>query len=95
MRNVQREGIVQSKLFVGVQNARNLLHDFTGPEIIVDPFPDPHSTGMVRVSQAVGIDVNEKMIVGMDFWIIEDLFLYSASERFFHLPGKNLLLLSG
>ena len=87
MRNVQGEGIIQSRLFVGVQHVGNLLHDFPGSEIIVDPFSDPHSTGMIRVPESIGIDVDKKMIVGMDFWIIEDLFSYGALERFFHLTG--------
>ena len=95
MRDVQGEGIVQSKLFVGVQHVGNLLHDFPGSEIIVDPFSDPHATGMIRVSESIGIDVDEKMIVGMDFWIMEDLLSYGALERFFHLTGKDLLLLDG
>ena len=85
VRNVEGEGIVQSELFVGVQHARNLLHDFSSSEIIVYPFTDSHPTGMIRVSQPIGIDVDEKMIVGVDFWIIEDLFAYGALERFFHL----------
>ena len=87
VRNVQGEGIVQSKLFVGVQHTGNLLHDFPRSLIIFDPFPHPHATGMVRVSQSIGIDVDEKMIVGMDFWILQDLFSYGALERLFHLTG--------
>ena len=63
------------------------MHDFPGSEIIVDPFSDPHSTGMIRVSESIGIDVDEKIIVGMDFWIIEDLVSYGALERYFHLAG--------
>ena len=85
VRNVEREGIVQSELFVGVQHAGNLLHDFLSSESIVHPFTDSHATGMIRVSQSIGIDVDEKMIVGLDFWIIEDLLAYGALERFFHL----------
>ena len=87
MRNVQGEGIVQSKLFVGVQHARNLLHDFPRSESVVGPFPHPHARGMVRVSQAIGIDVDQEMIVGLDFGILQDLFPYGALERFFHLTG--------
>ena len=87
MRNVQGEGIVQSKLFVRVQHTRNLLHDFLGPQVIVDQFPHPHATGMVRVSQSIGIDVDEKMIVGTHFGILQDLFSYGALERLFHLAG--------
>ena len=85
VRNVQGERIVQSELFVGIQHTRNLLHDFSGSEIIVHPFADSHATGMIRVSQPIGIDVDEKMIVGLDFWIVEDLLAYGALERFFHL----------
>ena len=55
---------------------------------MVDPFPHPHATGMVGVSQSIGIDVDEKMVVGMDFWILQDLFPYGALERVFHLAGK-------
>ena len=84
---MQGERIVQSKLFVGVQHARNLLHDFPRSEVIVGPFPHPHARGMVRVSQSIGIDVNEKMIVGMDFGIFQDLVAYGALERLFHLAG--------
>ena len=85
VRDVKGERIVQSELFVGVQHARNLLHDFSSSEIIVYPFTDSHPTGMIRVSQPIGIDVDEKMIVGLDFWIVEDLLAYGALERFFHL----------
>jgi len=42
---------------------------------------------MVRVSQSVGIDVDEKMIVGMDFGIVEDLLSYGALKGLFHLMG--------
>ena len=41
----------------------------------------------IRVSESIGIDVDEEMIVGMDFWIIEDLISYGTLERFFHLTG--------
>ena len=42
---------------------------------------------MMRVSESIGIDIDEKMIIGADFWIIEDLFSYGALERVFHLAG--------
>ena len=70
MRNVQEERIVQSKLFIGVLHAENRLHDFSGSEIIVHPFSDPLPTGMIRVSLLIGIDVDEKVTVGVDFWIV-------------------------
>ena len=50
---------------------------------MVHPFSHPHASGMV--SQSIGIDVDEKMIVGMDFWILEDLFAYGSLEGLFHL----------
>ena len=87
MRNVKGEGIIQLELFVGVQHAGNLLHDFSGSESVVGPFSDSYSTGMIRVSQSIEIDVDEKGIVGIDFWIVEDLLSYGALERFFHLMG--------
>ena len=70
-----------------VQHVGNLLHDFPGSEIVVDPFSDTHSARMIRVSESIGIDVDEKMIVGIDFWITEDLLSYGALKRFSHLTG--------
>ena len=52
---------------------------------MVHPFSHPHASGMVRVSQSIGVDVDEKMIVGLDFWILEDLFANGPLEGLFHL----------
>jgi len=39
------------------------------------------------MSQSIGIDVDEKMIVGTDIWIVEDLLSYGALKGLFHLVG--------
>ena len=71
------------------------MHDFPGSEIIVNPFSDPHATGMIRVSESIGIDVDEKMIIAFDFWVIEDLVSYGSLECLFHLTGQDVSWLNG
>lgn len=74
------------KLFVGFQHARYLLHDFSGSESVVKLFSDTYSARMIRlVSQSTGIDVDESMIVGSDFRIVQDSLSYGSSEGFFYL----------
>ena len=73
-------------MFVGVQHAGNLLHDFLGSESVVQPISDTHAARMIRMSRSIGIDIDQKMIIGSHFWIVQDLLTYGVLEHFFHLP---------